>query len=201
MNNSQIFTTIRKIIFPYDKLEKFVDKKGKLLEIGCGHGHISALLAINSSVRRVLGIDPAKNKIAKAKSLAADLRNLKFKAIYLQDLKPDKFDTVLISDVLYLLPENKKIELLKLTKKYLSREGKLILKEVEKNNSLFYYWILFEEFLAAKVFKFTKSDYQKTYLLTKQEYRNLLTRCGFKIIRTENIRGVLPYPHVVFVAK
>lgn len=196
-----LFIGIRKLILPFEKLEKFIPRKGKILDIGCGHGTFVVLLAKKSKAREVIGTDPSEEKIRQAKQIGIGIKNLKFYHGYLNNVRSKKFDCVVISDVLYLLPEKQKLSLLKLAKKKLSKEGVLILKEIENKDGVINKLISFEEFLMTKIFKLTYSQYRKTYFPKVTEYKSLLKKSGFKSIKTFRLKGILPYPHIVFVAK
>jgi trans-aconitate methyltransferase len=52
--------------------------EAKVLEIGCGTGAVSRILAQWPGVAEVVGVDPSPVFIAKARALAQDLPNLTF---------------------------------------------------------------------------------------------------------------------------
>ena len=195
----KLFVKIRSIIFPFEKIIKYFPKNGVVLDVGCGHGTLSILLAKNLPESKFVGIDPSIQKIKNAKHLSKGLSNIKFRCAYLKQVNKQKFDAIAIVDVACLMPPNEIIKLLLEAKKRLNKKGILILKEVEKTNSAFYYFMLFEEFLMAKVFHLTFTNHTKTYLLSRSQYKELLHKAGFKIKTIKAIRGPLPYPHVLFI--
>lgn len=196
---SKIFIFLRSFIFPFHKLENYIPKEGKIIDIGCGHGVMSILLAKASQKRKVLGIDPDQEKIRVAKKLGQGIKNLTFKAVYLRQIKR-KFDAAVIVDVLYLLPDKEKLEILKEARRRLKKNGKLILKETSKEPGWFYWLLVAQELLMVKVLQLTHSDYGQIFILGREDYKKFLQKAGFKVEKTEKIKGLLPYPHILFVA-
>lgn len=196
-----LFIEIRKLIMPFGKLEHFVPKSGKILDIGCGHGTFSMLLAKKSLSRKVLGIDPSDTKIKIAKKLGKSIKNIEFKKTYLKSVKNQKFDCITVLDVLYLLPKKEKSLFIKNVKRILNKDGVFILKEIENKKGFINSLIAWEEFLMTKIFNLTHSEHDKTEFPTINEYKNMLLNSGFKSIKLKRISGFLPYPHIFFAAK
>lgn len=193
-----IFEFIRKLTLPFEKIEKYVPKEGKILDVGCGHGVFSEMLAQKSSQREVLGIDPSSHKVRLAKSKLKNIPNIKFRTAYLADIQ-GKFDCIVIIDVLYLLPDNEKVEILSRCKKLLKKNGVLILKEVDKTSSPMFFITYLEENIMVKLLKYTYSDKRELYFLNSQNYLKLFKNLGFKNIIWKSIPGIIPYPHMLFV--
>lgn len=196
---SLLFIEVRRLIFPFQRLESHVSKKGKILDLGCGHGHFSKLLAKTSKDRTVIGIDPSIEKIKKAKLLSRGIKNLKFKKSYIENLTESGFDTIIISDVLYLLSDDNVLLLLKEVKNRLNKKGTLILKEVEQKKGIFYYVMLVQEIIMIRLLKKTYSDQSTVFPRSRKRYKKLTEKGKFKLKKTFSITGILPYPHVVFV--
>ncbi|QQG43487.1 MAG: class I SAM-dependent methyltransferase [Candidatus Daviesbacteria bacterium] len=193
-----IFEAVRKLALPFAEIEKYVPQRGKILDVGCGHGIFSEMLAQKSPTREVLGIDPAINKIRLAQAHRAGLPNLKFKHAYLPEIN-SKFDCIIIIDVLYLLPIKKKVEILTNCKKLLKKNGILILKEVEKTGSLMFFITKLEEIIMVQLLKYTYSDKGNLYFVNTAYYLKLLRKLGFKKVKSRQIRAIIPYPHMLFV--
>lgn len=195
-----VFEFTRKLTVPFDQIARYVPKKGRILDVGCGHGIFSALLAKNSD-REVLGIDPSSYKIRLAKTHYSNLSNLKFKTIYLNDLDTKKYDCIVIIDVLYLLPEDEKLKILVKIHQLLKPDGVFILKEVDTKPDWMFKLIKLEEALMVRLLRYTHSDYRRLYFLDKQGLKKLLRKTGFKITTERQLRGILPYPHLLFVSQ
>jgi len=192
--NTRLFITVRKIIFPPKYIEKMVPEEAKIIDIGCGHGVLAYFLASKGRKRSVTGLDPSAQKISVAKKYFPKLKNLNYRKGFAKNIR-GRYDVVIIMDVLYLLPAGEKKNILKIIKKLISKKGFLILKETEPNS-----FLRFEEYLATKLFKFTYTSHNKTYLSGSSETKKLLKESGFKIVSTKRIRRLAVYNHYIFKA-
>jgi ubiquinone/menaquinone biosynthesis C-methylase UbiE len=79
----------------------------KVLEIGCGTGAVSRMLAQWPGVAQVLGVDPSPVFIAKARALAQGIPNLSFKESDGRSvaLDEDTFDVVVVHQALSHVPQ------------------------------------------------------------------------------------------------
>lgn len=194
------FELIRSALCPFDQIEAYVPKKGKILDLGCGHGIFSRLLMKKSPSRRVLGIDPSMHKINIARKKAIGIKNIKFQKGVLDDINKVKFDCITIIDVLYLLSPSEKTILLRKVKKLLKPKGYLVLTEVSSKPSFLYDLIKLEEYIMVKILRYTYSNGKKLYFQSDNHYLKLFKRIGFKKIRFKKIQGLSPYPkHILFM--
>lgn len=196
-----IFEFIRNTILPLNDIESNTPKRGKILDVGCGHGILCKKLARSSPRREILGIDPSIQKINLAKKGSSYFKKLRFKKSYIKDLNEKNFDCIIVIDVMYLFPLNEKVQFLKEIKKRLKKGGKFILKEVEKNDSYTDILVTIEETIMVKVFRKTYSDFKEIFIVRKKETKDILNNLGFKVVKESYIRGLLPYPHLLIIAK
>ena len=194
-----LFEHIRSLTIPFEKIEAYIPKKGKILDVGCGHGIFTKIMAEKSSTRNVLGIDPSERKINIAKS-RTKMPNVSFKKAYLSKLW-EKFDSIVILDVLYLLPEKEKIKILKKAYDLLKPKGKLVLAINGTGGGIVYGLLEVEEWLMTKLLKATHSDYKRVYFETESFCQKVLTKIGFKIKIKTKLSSILPYPHILFLAQ
>ena len=59
-----LFTRIRFFTAPYKLLEELVPKQGLIIDLGCGYGIFSNLLAITSLGRQIIGIELNKKNLS-----------------------------------------------------------------------------------------------------------------------------------------
>lgn len=194
-----LFEFIRNLLCPFAEIEKLVPNRGKILDVGCGHGIFSRMIATTGPQRKILGIDPSSKKISLALK-APNPKNLSFEISYLKDIQQKNFQSIVIIDVFYLLPLKEKRQVLKISKKLLASKGKLIIKlEVTKPKWLF--WLLrIEERIMVSILKYTFSSHSQFYYMDEEEYKKLLLDSGFKIQLEKRLRSWIPYQHPILVA-
>ena len=193
------FDIIRSTLCPFNKIETFIPKVGKILDVGCGNGIFCELLIKKSMKRRVIGIDPSDHKIKLAKQKIEGVKNIQFKKSFLKDIN-GYFNCISVIDVLYLFSPNEKIKLLKKANQLLKKNGSLILVEVSSEPRFLYNLIKLEEYFMVKTLKYTYSKTRDLFFQPNSQYIKLLKEAGFKNIKTENIQGISPYPkHILFI--
>ncbi|MDO8619147.1 MAG: class I SAM-dependent methyltransferase [Candidatus Daviesbacteria bacterium] len=195
-----LFEFIRKLTIPFNEIAKYVPNNGKILDVGCGHGAFSRMMAQRCPQLSVLGIDPSDYKITIAKSKSLNITNLRYRTSYLKNIHT-KFDCIVIMDVLYLFPPNEKIKTLQLCYKLLNKNGVLILSEIDNRQNLMFRLLFLEEILMVKILKYTYSDNRGLFFLDGKNYLKEFKKIGFKIISKKTIRGALPYQHILYVGK
>lgn len=133
--SSKLYSLLRFLMCPFNKMERFIPKKGIINDIGCGEGIFSIYLALESPERRIIGIDLNQKRINKAKQAAKGLPNLSFKSKNAVDLDT-KVDGVVISDVFHHFPISDQEKFLKSSYKRLNNGGVLLIKEINKDDKI-----------------------------------------------------------------
>jgi 2-polyprenyl-6-hydroxyphenyl methylase/3-demethylubiquinone-9 3-methyltransferase len=101
----RLFVRARLLLSNLDVLERYVPAVGPVLDVGCGHGLVSNLLALTGPGRRVLGIDLDERKVAAARQTIGARTNVRFEVGDAARLPPGEYCAVTIADVMYLIPE------------------------------------------------------------------------------------------------
>jgi SAM-dependent methyltransferase len=118
---------------PLTEVERSTPARGRVLEIGCGHGLLSLFLALSAPGRRVFGVDIDRDKItlarAAADGLAPDEAHVSFVAVEPGELPEGPFDAIVVCDVLYLLGPPARARLLDAAADRLGPDGVLLIKE------------------------------------------------------------------------
>lgn len=115
---------------PFQALSRAVPPTGRILEIGCGHGLFSVLLALQSEGREVVGTDVDGNKIQAAFRAGAGVANLRFDPAGPGDLPAGPWDAICIIDVLYLIDRDGERSLLEAAAAALAPGGVMVVKEM-----------------------------------------------------------------------
>lgn len=197
---TKLFLAIRYLTAAFEGVEQVVPTKGRILDVGCGHGLFSVILATHQPARKVYGVEPDSNKVAIAKQLEKTLKNFTVTTgVFSSTLFPHTFDAAVIIDVLYLLPIAEKKALLQEVSQTLKPGGSVIIKTNDKQNSMGFVLCYLQELVSVFVAKHTHSQNTSLYFLSLDEYRALFSDCGLKIVEEKRVTTAFYHPHYIFV--
>ena len=100
----KLFIKLKINNFAFEEIEKFVPKKGTIIDLGCGHGLFANYLSLTASEREILGLDLDKNRIAAAKQTEQFQRKVEFKVKDICNFTIPSVDAITLIGVLYLIP-------------------------------------------------------------------------------------------------
>ncbi|MHB1162116.1 MAG: class I SAM-dependent methyltransferase [Chloroflexota bacterium] len=191
------FVRTRHLLCPLSAVEQQVPERGRILDLGCGHGLFSALMAVASPERSILGVDPSAAKIDTAARLSSKLPNVEFRRGTVDDCLGDRLAAITIVDVLYLLPRPEKLRILQRCRELLAPEGRLILKTNDTHPAWKYRWARLQEVIMTRLGLTLSTG--GLYFLSCAETMELLRQVGFQDVRVHHLPTLLPYPHTLFV--
>lgn len=117
----------------YRLLNEYVPRHGDILDLGCGYGFISHMLALTSAERNICGIDYDEDKIRVAAAGFLDLPGLRFISSDITTYEFPAMDCIILSDVLhYLNPENQ-VNLIRKCMSNVSEDGMIIIRDADEN--------------------------------------------------------------------
>ena len=191
------FVWARHLLAPLDRVLAEIPARGRLLDVGCGHGLFANAAALGSPDRYVVGVDPSRAKIAVAQSSSAGLSNVRFVQGTVQQVDDSGFDAISILDVLYLLPIEEKLAVLRACRERIGPDGVLILKTNDTRPP----W----KYRVARLQEEAMTGLGLTighglYFLSREQNAGLLELAGFQP-RFVDLSTWLPYPHVMFVSR
>lgn len=155
-----------------------VNNNDSVLDIGCGTGKLTIELAKLASYGIVVGIDPSKEMLEKAREVSADMDNIRFRMIPAQSMDfNDRFDLVFSNSALQWVKEQK--EVIRLVYQSLKKGGRIAFQMPAKdfNKELFEY-----TGKAVKLLGYEKyfTNWQPPWFLpSKEQYEELLKEAGF----------------------
>lgn len=190
---------IRWRVCPLRRIAGYVPSAGVVIDLGCGHGLFTQLLARESAERQVIGVDLDEHKIAVAAQLKFE--NLQFIAQDIASAELPAAQAVTILDVFYLVPYPVQERLLEVCATKLAASGVIVLKETAEvpRWKMGLTWL--EEVLAVRVLKITDhSGDQRFYFRPRAEWQALFTRLGFTV-QTIPLDSGYYHPHVLFIAR
>jgi len=186
------YARLRWRICPFEKIVEHVPLKGTVIDVGCGYGLLSNLLALASQERHVIGTDLSPRRIRIAQRTVKERRNIKFLLQDANSLKVEKCDVFVMSDFLHHLPYRHQEELLAVCYQKLSKNGLLIMEEVDERP----YWKYQFTTIADGLLNLGK----RIYFRSSSEYSKLLSRIGFQV-RTETVDRGIPFSDVLYLCK
>ena len=173
-----------------------------ILDVGCGHGVLAALLKHEHRERRVVGIDPDVRKIGWANESVGKHPNAEFHAVTIEALaaqRPASFDCVIIADVLCLIARDTWPPFLDAARKLLRPGGRLLIKDAENDGSWRAVKALWQERLMVHVLRRTVSTGGIGFA-TREELARYVERAGFVVDDITSYARGYTAPHVLLTA-
>jgi 1-acyl-sn-glycerol-3-phosphate acyltransferase len=117
----------------YQLIADNIPRKGEILDLGCGYGFVSHMLALTSAERKITGIDYDEEKIRVAGEGFLKPPGLSFEAadIRLYEFSPK--DCIILSDVLHYMPRKDQEKLLLKCMANLRPGGSIIVRDADEN--------------------------------------------------------------------
>lgn len=153
-----IYIRLRRL--PFEIIEKYVSKKGNILDFGCGHGFFSLYISEKSPQRQIIGVDISKEKIDIAKA-SKHSNKVSFKytpgsMFFLQ--KKDAYNSIVIINVLYLLKRKEQKEILEKASKALIQGGNLLIVEPDASLKFSTFYEIMRESIMLNLLRRTKGS-------------------------------------------
>jgi len=183
---------LRLHICPFEEVARLVPSDGIVLDLGCGYGLLSVLLANDSARRKVVGIDLQAERVLTASRAARPHDHASFLQGDILEVEFGRPTCIIMNDVLHHIPHMSQIPLLKKCYDSLPSGGLLIIKDVDKSTVWKYIWNYIHDFLKNRNLPF--------YCLDTPILVALLEMIGFQVQATRLDAGY-PYPHVLYLCR
>jgi len=169
----------------YDHISSFLPEKGLVLDIGCGYGHFCVYLSLAKPLLQILGCDIDEKKISIAKTIDLNKQNqydfLCGNIVSLNPLQNLKFDSIVILDVLYLVPVQFQKEILKWVSSHLKSKGVLIIKTIDTEKGIRSKLAIIQEYIMIVLLRKTKATNGITHEKSPNFYVEILKQLDFDI--------------------
>lgn len=191
---ARIFFRLRFLIAPFEEIRVFLPNAGKILDIGCGHGILTNLIAFWRPKCQVTGIDIDVKRIEEAGKSVGKRNNIKFIQADLtkQSIPTASYQSIICFDILHHVPYDIQTDIIKKSSQILKPEGNFILKEIDSQPKWKYLWNFFHDKLMTKG--------NNLFFRPKSEWIDLLTANNLIIKKCLFINKGIFYPHVLIVA-
>jgi uncharacterized protein len=117
----------------YQLMAGIVPRQGSILDLGCGYGIMSHMLALTSPAREICGIDYDEEKIKVASSGFLNSPRLHFEAADIRSYNITPHDCIILSDVLHYLPGKEQEILLLKCMGNINPGGFIIIRDADSN--------------------------------------------------------------------
>jgi 1-acyl-sn-glycerol-3-phosphate acyltransferase len=164
----------------YAPFNDLIPSKGKVLDLGCGYGFLCYMLQFTSTERDITGVDYDEEKIDTANNGYLKTDRLKFYCADVTSFPLDKYDTIVVSDVLHYLRESDQDILLKRCFGALKEGGRLIVREGNADLAKRHKGTMLTEFFSVKLFRFNKSVNSLNFVSGKR-IRELAVSTGLTV--------------------
>ncbi len=156
----------------YQPFHELVPMQGKVLDIGCGYGFMSYMLAFTSSQRQITGIDYDEDKIDTANHCFSKTDSINFVHSDVMGFAFENYDAIILADMLhYLQPNEQKIVIEKCIS-HLNSGAKLIIRDGDSDKKDLHKKTKLTEFFSTRVFNFNKTKETGLSFLSGNMIRN-----------------------------
>jgi uncharacterized protein len=182
----------------YDLIHRNVPRDARIVDVGCGNGMISYMLAFTSGQRKILGIDYDEDKIELATNCISKNGNLSFAAADAVSYDYPESDVFILSDVLHYMPPEKQELLLSSCIGKLSENGSIIIRDADKDLRKRHFGTRYTEFFSTR-FGYNKSAGKKLHFFSGKmissfaEKHNMVMEVSDTTRLTSNILYVLKF--------
>jgi 1-acyl-sn-glycerol-3-phosphate acyltransferase len=152
----------------YRFFDQIIPRDASIVDVGCGYGPLSYMLALTSSNRKVLGIDYDKTKIDVARHGALRPVNLAFEHGDAVMYDFSMADIFILNDMLHYLPEKEQNILFAQCSRCLKEGGMIIVRDGDTQKANRHRITQFTEILSTKIFGFNKAKTAFTFPSSNQ---------------------------------
>lgn len=151
-----------------ERLESYIPKSGRILDLGCGYGVFSNFLALKSQDREILGIDCIKERIRIAQEISTKKFNGRLEFRYGDildfDIGLNRYDCIILLDVLCYISFQNQLQLLEKCYHSLRENSFLLIKDFDKSPIWKYGLFYLSDYLVNTYrIMFSNSDWIKAF--------------------------------------
>lgn len=172
----------------YELFNQIVPKYGKIVDLGCGYGFLSYILALTSSLRTVTGVDYDQEKIEIAGNGYLKGKNLEFVASDILEYDLSKTDVIMLNDVLHYLQNKEQLIILERCAQALNPGGRLIIRDGVRELKERHRGTKLTEFFSTRLLGFNKTKSHGLEFISKTMIEDLARRFHLTLEIIDNTR-------------
>ena len=191
----RLYLFLKMRIIPFEEFSAIMPRTGLIVDVGCGYGYIANYLALASSDRTVVGLDPNTKRLELCERTVGNRTNVRFAADDIRKCDLFPADGVLMADVLHHVPYAEQEEVLRGIHRVMRAGGIFLMRETRMSFSIRYF--LFNYCLELLLYPMT----EKLKFRKDHEWTHLLETVGFRIVRIIPNQGSFPYVCSSFICQ
>ncbi|MDB5272127.1 MAG: phospholipid/glycerol acyltransferase [Chitinophagaceae bacterium] len=141
----------------YEIFNRYLPKKGLILDLGCGYGFLAYMLKLVEPERKIIGVDYDEEKIEVASHGVLRDENISFVASDATTYPLERYDAVVISDVLHYLPLEKQKELIRNVIDSLNLGATLLIRDADTQVKKTHFVTRWSEVFSTQILRFNKT--------------------------------------------
>lgn len=183
----------------YELFHDLLPENGKILDVGCGYGFMSYMLHFAAPGRHITGIDYDEEKILTANHCFSKDDTIHFLHTDVLDFTFDRYDAIVISDVLHYLQPDQQQQIIARCIASLEPGGLLLIRDGDKEKGKKHIMTRFTEFLSTKVVNFNKTSGEGLSYLSGSMIEDIAA--GDQLLELVQIDRAKYTSNVIFVLK
>ncbi len=171
----------------YNVYDKYIPRKAKVVDIGCGYGYLVYLLSFISRDRQILGIDYDAEKIELANHCISKHDQVTFETADASSYAFNNSDVFILNDVLHYMPEDRQKELLKRCISSLNEGGIIMIRDADKDLEKRHFGTRYTEFFSTHS-GFNKAKDNRLYFFSGSKIREIARENELQIEVVDNTK-------------
>jgi 1-acyl-sn-glycerol-3-phosphate acyltransferase len=164
----------------YQLFHEQLPKQGKILDAGCGYGFMSYMLQFAAKEREITGIDYDDEKIEVATHCFSKNEEINFKSADITTFHFEKYDGIVLADVLHYLPAARHKEVVENCIQSLNENGILLIRDGNSEMAERHKKTKRTEFFSTKFFSFNKTTENGLSFISASFIRDIATEKKMK---------------------
>jgi 2-polyprenyl-3-methyl-5-hydroxy-6-metoxy-1,4-benzoquinol methylase len=171
----------------YAIYDKYIPRRAKIVDIGCGYGFLVYMLSFVSRDRRITGIDYDPEKIELADHCISKHDGVTFVSADASTYPFENSDVFILNDMLHYMPEDKQKELLLRCAAHLNKGGMIMIRDADKDLAKRHLGTRYTEFFSTRS-GFNKAKDNRLYFFSGQKIREIADDQGLQLEIVDNTK-------------